>query len=159
MARTLASFDRFEKGTCWVAYSWHTGIDDPGRPSADAPYCSRTGDRLGFEPETTVGINLEQTVNIGSYPLLLALDYQYTGDLYLDDSNDPYKHADSFELVNARLSLNVPQWDADVTLWARNLLDEEYIARNGFDVPVQSGKLMAYPGQPASYGLTLRKAF
>ena len=54
---------------------------------------------------------------------------------------------------------SVPQWDMDVTLWGRNVLDEEYIARNGFDVPVQAGKLMAYPGQPASYGITLRKAF
>ncbi len=159
MARTLATFDKFEKGTCWVAYSWHTGIDDPGRPSTDAPYCSRTGDRLGFEPETTLGVNLEHTINIGAYSFLLALDYQYTGDLYLDDSNDPYKHVDSFDIVNARISMNIPQWDMDVTLWGRNVLDEEYIARNGFDVPVQAGKLMAYPGQPASYGITLRKAF
>ena len=89
----------------------------------------------------------------------MAADYQYTGDLFLDDTNDPYKHSSSYALVNARVELSVPQWDTRITLWGRNLTNKEYIARNGFDVPVQAGKLMAYPGQPLSWGVTVTREF
>lgn len=159
VARTLAKFARFEKGTCWATYTWHTDSDDPGRQSPELPYCSRTGDRLGFEPETSVTLMLAQTLMLGQYPLIIGADYQYFSDYLLDHNNDPYKHMSDYALVNARVQLVVSQWDADFTLWARNLLNEEYVARNGFDVPVQTGKLMAYPGQPISFGLTLQKHF
>lgn len=159
LARTLTGFDDFEKGTCQVAYPWHTGTDDPGRPSVNTPYCSRTGDRLGFEPETSASLTLQHTLMAGGYPVVMAADYQYTGDLFLDDTNDPYKHSSSYALVNARVELSVPQWDTRITLWGRNLTNKEYIARNGFDVPVQAGKLMAYPGQPLSWGVTVTREF
>lgn len=57
-SRTLANFDTFKQGTCWVAYSWHTGIDDPGRASPADPYCARDGDRVGFEPQNSLSIML-----------------------------------------------------------------------------------------------------
>ena len=34
-----------------------------------------------------------------------------------------------------------------------------FFAKNGFDVPVQSGKIMAYPGMPRTWGITLRSHF
>ncbi|MBB68132.1 MAG: hypothetical protein CMP19_11565, partial [Rickettsiales bacterium] len=70
-----------------------------------------------------------------------------------------YKQSGSYEIINARLSLQLEEWDTEIIVWARNLLDEEYIARSGFDVPVQEGKLMAYPGAPRSYGISVRNRF
>ncbi len=158
-AHTNATFDTFERGTCWVAYTWHTGIDDTGRSSPTTPYCDRSSDRLGFEPENTLAISVNQDFVLANQSMRLSIDYQYTGDLMLDDSNDPYKQSESYSLVNARLLVPIEQWDAEITLWSRNLLNEEYVARNGFDVPVQAGKIMAYPGAPRSYGLSMRKQF
>lgn len=158
-ARTLANFDEFEQGTCWVAYSWHTGIDDPGRRNPTDPFCSRDGDRVGFEPQNTLAVMLNQHFNISDYAFTASLDYQYTGDVFLDDANDPYKSEGSYSLVNARLSLSLPQWNSEIIAWSRNLFDEQYIARSGFDVPVQTGKIMAYPGAPRSVGVTFRKSF
>ena len=158
-SRTLANFDTFKQGTCWVAYSWHTGIDDPGRASPADPYCARDGDRVGFEPQNSLSIMLNHHFLVASYDATISADYQYTGEVYLDDSNDPYKQSGSYEIINARLSLQLEEWDTEIIVWARNLLDEEYIARSGFDVPVQEGKLMAYPGAPRSYGISVRNRF
>lgn len=158
-ARTLANFDEFDKGTCWVAYTWHTGIDDPGRQQPSDPFCSRGGDRVGFEPENTLAVMVNHHFSIKQYPLTASLDYQYVGNVFLDDANDPYKYADSYRLFNARISMAIPQWDSEIIAWSRNLFDEQYVARSGFDVPVQTGKIMAYPGTPRSVGVTFRKRF
>lgn len=158
-SRTLANFDTFKQGTCWVAYSWHTGIDDPGRASPSDPYCARDGDRVGFEPQNSFSVLLNHHFSVASYDATISADYQYTGDVYLDDSNDPYKQSGSYEIINARLALHLDEWDSEVIVWARNLLDEEYIARSGFDVPVQEGKIMAYAGAPRTFGVSVRKRF
>ncbi|CAB9494280.1 TonB-dependent receptor [Alteromonas macleodii] len=158
-SRTLANFDEFERGTCWVAYTWHTGIDDPGRANPSDPFCARDGDRVGFEPQNSLSLMLNHYFEVGNYPASASIDYQYTGDVFLDDANDPYKYSDDFSLFNIRLSFTIPQWDSEVIAWSRNVFDEEYVARSGFDVPVQTGKVMAYPGAPRSFGVTFRKSF
>ena len=158
-SRTLANFDEFKRGTCWVAYTWHTGIDDPGRANPSAPFCARDGDRVGFEPQNSLSLMLNHYFEVGNYPASASIDYQYTGDVFLDDANDPYKYSDDFSLFNIRLSFTIPQWDSEVIAWSRNVFDEEYVARSGFDVPVQTGKVMAYPGAPRSFGVTFRKSF
>ncbi|NVK54884.1 MAG: TonB-dependent receptor [Alteromonadaceae bacterium] len=158
-ARLLAQFDSFDNGTCWVAYTWHTGIDDPGRQSPDTPYCSRAGDRIGFEPQTRYTLGLEHYLDIAAIPTTLRIDYMYTGDLFMDDTNDPYKHLDSFDLVNASWMWDLPRWDSQIIVWSKNVFDTRYVAKNGFDVPVQTGKIMAYPGMPRTFGVSLRKQF
>lgn len=158
-ARTLATFDSFERGTCWTAYPWHTNMDDPGRPAADVPYCSKDGDRVGFEPQNAFTLSVSQVFRLGSIDSTVSADWQYTGDVMLDDSNDPLKHADSFSLLNLRWQFTLPDWDTDITFWGRNVLNEEYPALSAFDVPVQTGKIMAYPGRPASYGVSLQTYF
>lgn len=159
VARTLATFDEFERGPCWVAYTWHTGIDDPGRAQPDAPFCSRAADRVGFNPENTLSLQASQYIALGSLDSQLSLDWQYTGDLYMDSTNDPYKKSSSYSLLNVRWQFSLPEFNSDIIVWGRNVLDKEYVARNAFDVPVQTGKIMAYPGQPASWGITLQTYF
>lgn len=158
-ARNLATFDTFEQGTCWVAYTWHTGIDDPGRSQPDAPFCSRAGDRVGFEPQTTASVRWQYHFPLFDHAFTLSSDYQYTGDVFLDDTNDPLKHVGSYQLVNAQLSLALVQWDTQLTMWVKNLFDEDYTARNGFDVPVQTGKIMSHPGLPRQFGITIHHQF
>jgi len=43
-------------------------------------------------------------------------------------------------------------------LWGRNINDEPWFG-TVFDTPLQDGKLSAYPREPSTYGLTLRKIF
>ncbi len=45
-----------------------------------------------------------------------------------------------------------------VTLWARNLFNDEYIT-TAFPSVAQAGSISGYPNQPRTYGLTVRKTF
>jgi iron complex outermembrane receptor protein len=40
-----AEYKTFKGGNCWVAYTWHTDIDDLGRQNATDQFCDRSGDR------------------------------------------------------------------------------------------------------------------
>ncbi len=159
LTHNKATFDSFEKGTCWTATPWHYGTEDPGRTSADLPYCSRSGDRVGFEPETSFALLLNQHAQIFGLATLFSVDYSYVGSLIMDHSNDPLKNSDAYNLVNLRWQLPVSIADSELILWIRNAFDEEYVARNAFDAPFQPGKIMAYPGQPRSYGVTWTTRF
>jgi len=163
-ARVNAEYKTFERGNCWNAYTWHTGVVDPGQESADPanpnPYCNRTGDRPSGEPEDFAVISLKQeyylTEDIYSY---VQIEYSYTGDMVLDGSNDPYAVQDSYGLLNARYFINFEEYDMDVIFWGRNILDEEYVNGTNFNTPLQEGKLNAYVAEPATYGVTFKKRF
>ncbi|MEH6593887.1 MAG: hypothetical protein V7746_26710, partial [Halioglobus sp.] len=60
--------------------------------------------------------------------------------------------------LNLRLSFQFDDYDAALTFWGRNVLDEEY-RTTGFDPVGSNGLVLAVPGEPATYGITLRKNF
>lgn len=158
-ARVNAEYDTFEKGNCWVAYSWHTGEDDPGREDPNNQFCNRAGDRPGGEPEDYAVIKVKKDFEIGDIYAYVQAEYSYTGDIVLDGSNDPFTLQDSYNVLNLRMFMNFTDLDMDIILWGRNVLDEEYINRTNFNTPLQAGKLNAYVSEPATYGVTLRKRF
>jgi iron complex outermembrane receptor protein len=163
-ARVNAEYDNFERGNCWTAYTWHTGVMDPGQESLDLaapnPYCNRSGDRPGGEPEDYGMISLKKDFTIGgdvnSY---VAAEFSYTGDIVLDGSNDPLAIQDPYSLLNLRFFMNFAEYDMDLIFWGRNVLDEEYIRHTNFNTPLQEGKLNAYLSDPATFGITLKKRF
>ncbi|MDY6976855.1 MAG: hypothetical protein SVW51_11645 [Pseudomonadota bacterium] len=105
------------------------------------------------------------TINPIIYCLLItsifsgSIQANINGDAEIRAANDPYKYADDFSLFNVRVSFAIPHWDSEIIAWSRNVFDEKYVARSGFDVPVQTGKIMAYPGASRSFGVTFRKSF
>ena len=88
----------------------------------------------------------------------MLAEYSYTGDMILGQNNDPLVEQGSYDLVNLRLAMLFENWDLEVTAWARNLLDEEYIGTS-FPGVLQAGKENAYPREPRTYGLTMRMDF
>jgi iron complex outermembrane recepter protein len=64
-----------------------------------------------------------------------------------DLSNDPLRHVDSFTLVNARVGYETKH--ATVTLFARNLLNEQYltsITQNYTEATIGDGRLFGIKG-------------
>lgn len=155
-----AQFKTFKGGNCWNAYTWHTGIDDPGRANATDSFCDRSGDRPGGEPENYAVISVKKDFEIadGVYSYIQG-DFSHTSEIILDGSNDPYAIQDAYNIVNLRFFMNFEEQDMDVIVWARNLLDEEYINRTNFNAPLQTGKLNAYMSEPATFGVTVKKRF
>lgn len=159
-ARVNAEYDSFEKGNCWVAYTWHTGMDDPGRQNPTDQFCNRAGDRPSGEPEDYAVLKVKKDFEINDdiYAYVQG-EFSYTGEIVLDGSNDPYAVQDAYKVLNVRFFMNFSDYDMDLIFWGRNVLDEEYINRTNFNTPLQAGKLNAYVSEPATYGVTLKKRF
>jgi len=163
-ARVNAQYDNFERGNCWIAFTWQTGISDPGQestnPAAPNPFCNRSGGRPAGEPEDYAMIKVKKdfaiSENINSY---VAAEFSYTGDEVLDGSNDPLAVQGSYGLLNLRLFMNFDEYDVDVIFWGRNVLNEEYIKHIDFNTPLQEGKLNGYVSNPATFGITVKKRF
>jgi outer membrane receptor protein involved in Fe transport len=155
-----AEYKTFKGGNCWVAYTFHTGIDDPGRQNPADQFCDRSGDRPAGEPKHYAVVSVKKDFEIadGVYSYVQG-DFSHTSEIILDGSNDPYAIQDAYNVVNLRFFMNFEDADMDVVLWARNLLDEEYINRTNFNAPLQTGKLNAYMSEPATYGVTVKKRF
>ena len=86
-------------------------------------------------------------------------EFSHTSEIILDGSNDPFAIQESCNVVNLRFFMNFEQADVDVVVWARNLLDEEYINRTNFNTPIQDGKLNACMAEPDTFGVTVKKRF
>lgn len=156
-ARNIADYKRFDAGTCWTAYSFHTGIPDPGDNGTGV--CSRTGERVSNTPEDFFVLTAKKYIAINSdMDLRLQGEWSFTGDQSMDGNNDPFKFQDSYDILNVSVNLGFNRWGTDLTLWARNALDEEYQGTI-FDTPVQDGRLNSYAREPRTWGLTLRKTF
>ena len=48
--RSVADFEEFDRGNCWISYTFHTGIDDPGRANPQDPFCNRGGRSRVVQP-------------------------------------------------------------------------------------------------------------
>lgn len=171
-SKAVADFDEFQFGNCFLISPFRNGVADPGgrvidengnpRPigPGDDPFspdfCDRSGGRLGTNPEDFFVVSTRQdfrvTDSIAGFGLL---EYTYTGDMILDQSNEPLSEQSPYDLWNLRIGLFFEDYDVELTAWGRNIFDEEY---NGTAFPgvLQTGKQIAYRREPATYGLTLR---
>ncbi len=177
-AMSIADFDEFERGNCWNITPFRFGTPDPGGrfnvgtaenpefvTAADprvtnplAPdFCDRTGDRLGTNPEHFFVLSGRQEFRLSDSVTGFALgEFVYYGDMILDQSNEPLSEQDAYNLLNLRAGVYLENMDAEITLWGRNVLNEDY---NGTTFPgvLQDGKQIGYRREPATWGLTFRK--
>lgn len=167
-ARSNADYKSFANGTCWDAFTFHTGTDDPGLqpPAAGVPSlltserCDRTGGKIAYNPEDRFFLGLTKDFPLsGSMTAFVRGEYSYASELLTDGDLDPFTLQPSLDIYNARLGL---RWGSDegneLVLWGRNLGDERYYA-GSFDAPIQDGRMNSYPSESRTYGLTYRKHF
>lgn len=153
-----AEYRNFENGPC---PSYNTDgctfiTTDEGvvRPVQDL-----SGTRLSEVPKLTG--NFTATY---SAPINDTLEYFVRGELFykgsqrLSVSIDERQLQDAYALVGASIGIGEIEGAWQLQLWARNLLDEEYVL-DTFDSTIPGGSLNAYLGDPRTYGLTLRVKF
>jgi len=159
-----ADYTSFESGTCWDTYPFHTGIQDPGLPAGFDPVinpevCDKTGNPVAYNPEDRWFLAVQDSFNLSAdNELFIRLEYSTLSEIYTDGDLDPYTLQDDYELLNARIGLNLGRSNSSLTLWGRNITDERYY-RGSFDAPAQVGRMNAYTNEPSTYGLTFRKNF
>jgi iron complex outermembrane receptor protein len=115
----------------------------------------KEGDRLDDTPEYMVSLGGDYTWQLGDYgSVVLGADYISKGDTV---TNENTKHANSYEVANARLDWNSPTGRWSIGAWVDNLTDEVYY-RGGGPVP-DLNKFITRVGlvsDPRTVGVTLR---
>ena len=159
LVHNVADFDEFLLGTCWVATPFHFNIPDPGQNDPNLPVCDRSGDRVPSNPEQTAFLMGRHEWSIGAdTSMYVRGEISYQSDTMTDGNNEPLKLRPSFTMYNLRVGFLLDAWNSELTLWGRNITDERFY-ETVFDVPIQDGKLNAYPHEPRSFGLMFRKNF
>lgn len=136
-------------------------------PTYDSFEDSAFGDISGQTPSGISDTNLSlagtYTFNIGDWDAFVRANYRYESDAAFFDSEaidqivrDTGVDGEVNEL-NASFGIST-QDGLSVTLWGRNLTDDEYVT-TAFPSVAQEGSYSGYPNAPATYGVTVRKAF
>lgn len=92
----------------------------------------------------------------GGSELDFVVSYAYTGEFYFEASNAAAAKEDSYGLIDASLNWTSADASWDVTLWGKNLDDEEY--RVHTIISNIAGTVDVW-GPPRTYGLTVNYAF
>ncbi|MCR9270060.1 MAG: TonB-dependent receptor [Hyphomonadaceae bacterium] len=136
-------------------------------PVYDSFVGSAAGDISGQTPSgipetaTSVGFNYDFTLN--NWDSFVRADWQYSADTdFFDDPTNnaliaPGNYSREINEVNGSMGF-VTDGGLGVSLWARNLFDQERIT-TAFPSVAQAGSISGYPNQPRTYGVTVRKTF
>lgn len=113
--------------------------------------------------ETQFSFATNYGFTIGSLDAFVRADWQHIGDSPFFDNPTEQAIIDATDytreqnLINASLGIRTPS-GFGVSLWARNLFDDEYLVFASPTV-LQAGSFSGAPGQPRTFGATLRKSF
>ncbi|WP_076001107.1 TonB-dependent receptor [Pseudohalioglobus lutimaris] len=147
----------FENGPCWTGTPWHTNQADPGQQQDGS--CDRSGGDISTNPENVLVLTLNQDIRVSAdISAFLYGEYVYTDERMTDVNNDPVKYDDAYHTLNLRAGLLFEQYDTLLTLWGRNLTDEDSTDTIA-DAVAQSGRFVAYYKEPLTWGISLRKDF
>lgn len=84
-------------------------------------------------------------------------EYVYESDVQAVDNIPASIASREVNVLNGSIGLST-EGGWDFTLWGRNITDDQYLY-SAFPATFQAGTVNGYPSAPATYGLTVRKAF
>jgi iron complex outermembrane receptor protein len=115
-----------------------------------------------YAPENTASVSVDWAIgNWGWGDLDLHADWNYNDDYvpYTNPGQNATSQIDSYELINASLTLSEVEINSDMTmrfsLWGKNLADEEYRQNT---IPFGFWTI-SYFGEPRTYGFDARLNF
>lgn len=122
-----------------------------------------SGDKLAGQPKWTVtsAVTYKRPIPGTQLDGLVFVDGRYNSAYATQNlSRDPSGSTDNkaYAILNARIGVGdqAGRWNAE--LFIRNLADKYYTI-GGFAVPEQTGNYAVYPGEPRTYGATVRVNF
>jgi len=151
-----AEFQEFDRSSCWEASPFLLGIVDSGLVNPGDEFCDRSGTQIAGNAKNNFILSITQQFRLSNeLSGNVHADFRHQDDMIMDNNADPLKLQDPFGLLNVSASLFFEDWNAELTAWVRNATDEEWYGPI-FDVPLQIGKLNAYPREGRTFGLRLR---
>ncbi len=151
-------FDSFVGGVCIrTPFGNSPDADEPGFPDT----CDNSGNTVPPGQEWSASGSARVTQPIQDDLVAYSqLDVRWTSSVVGGNANDPNNGFDSFTLVNLRAGILFGEGGRyDVSLWAKNLFDEDWRI-GGFNAPGgRDGTLVANHTEPRTWGATIRARF
>ncbi|ABI75673.1 transporter, outer membrane receptor (OMR) family [Hyphomonas neptunium ATCC 15444] len=125
---------------------------------------SASGDLSGQTPagipEVATSTAATYFFDVGSWDAYVRGDWQYESPVdHFDSAADQALIGEQKEVSTFNASSGFTNENGlGVTLWIRNIFNDEYIT-TAFPAVAQAGSIMGYPSAPRSYGVTVRKTF
>jgi iron complex outermembrane recepter protein len=123
--------------------------------------CDLSGRPLSNLPKTvwTLGGEYKHGLALGALDgeAYLHAEATFRSDIYGDPTDSRYTVIKGYSLVNATLGYRSNSW-WEASVWAHNLFDENYLQ----NVTIQagnSGLIVGTPGDPRTFGVTLRARY
>jgi iron complex outermembrane receptor protein len=115
---------------------------------------TQTGNRLGSSPKDKASAMVDVDAPIGGVRLLGNAVYSYTSQYFTGATQDPTLSVPGCSLVNASIGLATSDRRYSVNLFARNLLNENYVL-----IPSNQVVRGNYLGEPRIIGVSLGARF
>ncbi len=150
-------YDSFTKAPCFVFDTARCPINPlTGLPPA---FRDLTGDKPAGVPEWSVSTSATISHDFGGgINAYLRGEYDYTSNTYLTETTPQSISTWGLSQINASLSLVATNAGLEVTVWGRNITNDNSLIAT-FSTVAQSGSYSGYPNQPRTYGVTVRKTF
>ena len=118
--------------------------------------CDLSGEPLAGSPKFTGSVSLDVVKPLGGLEAYGRADYSYRTKFFTAVNNSRFSRVDGYGIANLRLGVRRPDGLWDLSVWARNLLDEDYFqTRSASDTGLVTGLV----GDPRTMGATLRAKF
>lgn len=118
-----------------------------------------SGNTLPNAPEYTAKLGVSWETELGNGTLRAHGEAYYQDEVYFTEWNRKDAYQDSYELINASLDYQFGGGDWLVSVWGRNLSDEEVISNNIITAPLYDSLRVGSVLPPRTYGLSLRYDF
>jgi len=128
--------------------------------AAGRTLCDLSGDRVVGAPQWIVNPSVSYTRHLGAFETTAQADYAWRSSFSGAPDNSQYADVDGYGVLNAQLGIagGLSQAAWHLSLWSRNLLNKHYVI-GGVTGASQFLTYTLYPGEPRSYGATVRVDF
>ncbi len=134
-------------------------VDAPCNRFSPQPGCSADGliDLSGktkdHSPEWNINLGAEYRDSLASSLEWFArADYSYRDEMSLDPTLEPANDEEAHSFIAARAGIGAADGQWQLSVWGKNLGDEEYVTRSQFN---SAGHLERYQGLSRTYGITV----
>ncbi|MBO9710151.1 MAG: TonB-dependent receptor [Caulobacter sp.] len=118
-----------------------------------------TGDKPAAIPKWSLSTSATVTHDLGKgYEGFARVEYDYVSKTQLSETTPPNLSTYGQNIVNASLGVSNTKHQIELTLWGRNLTNDDNLIAT-FPTVAQDGSYSGYPNAPRTYGVTLRKSF
>jgi len=151
-----AQYRSYDNAPAPVEYQTYlTGVQGV---AANATTLSLTGYQVVGVPQWTANtsITIDQPIK-GAVNLSAYASESFRSSTQLINPRSIYGAQAAYGLTNAGLGLRAADGKWSVNLWAKNLFDKRFVI--GYSAPTGFTPLLAYWGEPRSYGVSASKTF